>query len=442
MTAIPAASYLELYRTYPALNLPLFNAIFEGGAAPAPAIRQNQFLSSSDDTANVLVYLGGSIAAPRVMFAHGVFKFAPSLTGPSQWDDRVFGLHDDLAVNYRSVTPLAFPHGIFNRTGGVRVPTLVAMDAAWTAALAADPDAVGLGPYTAADADAESVNTRFVSGIPNQYVELVMTHQGCTPHEFWETVIGQIRVDGHEGDCSALVNWARVACSFSVANSSVLLGHGPQPFVPDMLFRQRLMTKLDRDVPAPTVAGANAFPDAATQALTNLCTLQAAKVGKKTIKETKKGLFEVLCKFLSTSDEADFPPFWAELAATSKGDRIALLHGFLVTAAEAGNKEWAQPTPALVEIVTQGTYASRNVNDLLMGLTIFHMDPLDDGEAAALQLAYAYEATYSSSATPSLGDLQQLKATKAAIPRTVHSAQCPVWKRPFFRPPGRLCQRL
>jgi hypothetical protein len=209
-----------------------------------------------------------------------------------------------------------------------------------------------------------------------------------------------------------------------------------------MLFRQRLMTKLDRDVPVPTVAGATAFPDAATQAITNLCTLQAAKVGKKTIKETKKGLFEVLCKFLSTSDEADFPPFWAELAATSKGDRIALLHGFLVTAAEAGNKEWAQPTPALVEIVTQGTYASRNVNDLLTGLTIFHMDPSDDGEAAALQLAYAYEATYSSSATPSLGDLQQLKATKAAIPRTVHSAQCPVWKRPFFRPPGRLCQRL
>ena len=421
MAAVPAATYLDLYRTFPAVNLALFKAIFEGGAAPAPAVRLNQFLSSSDDTAKVLVYLGGTIAAPRVMFVHGVFKFAPSLTGPSQWDDQVFGLHDDLAVNYRSVTPLTFPNGVLNRTRGTHVPTLAAMDAAWTAALAADPDAVGLGPYTAADADAEAVNTRFVSGIPNQYVELVMSNQGCTPHTFWELVVGQIRADGNEGACSALVNWARVACSFSVANSSVLLGHGPQPFVPDMLFRQRLMTKLDRDVPVPTVWGSNAFPDATTQAITNLCTLQAAKVGKKTIKETKKGLFEVLCKFLSTNDEADFPPFWAELAATSKGDRIALLHGFLV-AADSGNKEWAQPTPALVEIVTQGTYASRNVDDLLSGLTIFHMDPSEDGEAAALQLAYVYEATYSSSATPTLGDLQQLKATKASIPRTVHSA--------------------
>ena len=106
---------------------------------------------------------------------------------------------------------------------------MAALDAAWTAALAADPDAVGLGPYTAADADAEAVNTRFVSGIPNQYVELVMSNQGCTPHTFWELVVGQIRADGNEGACSALVNWARVACSFSVANSSVLLGHGPQP---------------------------------------------------------------------------------------------------------------------------------------------------------------------------------------------------------------------
>jgi hypothetical protein len=75
-----------------------------------------------------------------------------------------------------------------------------------------------------------------------------------------------------------------------------------------------------------------------------------------------------------------------------------------------------------VEIVAQGTYASRNADDLLSGLTIFHVDPTDDGEAAALQLAYAYEATYSSSATPSLGDLQELKATKASIPRNVHSA--------------------
>jgi hypothetical protein len=303
------ASFLELYQTYPDVNLALFNALFEGGAAPAPAVRLSQFLSSSDDTAKVLVYLGGAIADPRVMFVHGVFKFAPSLAGASQWDDQVFGLHDDVAGNYRSVTPLAIPNGSFHLAGVVHVPTLTAMDAAWTATLAADPNAVGLGPYTAADADTEPVDTRFVSGIPNQYVELVMTNQGCSPRVFWELVIGQIQADGQEGDCSALVSWARVACSFSATNTNALLGRAPQPFVPDMTFRQRLAAKLDRDVPIPTIAGSNAFPDAATQAITNLCTLQAAKVGKKTVKETKKGLYEVLCKFLSTSDEAEFPLF-------------------------------------------------------------------------------------------------------------------------------------
>ena len=145
-------------------------------------------------------------------------------------------------------------------------------------------------------------------------------------------------------------------------------------------------------------------------------------MGKKTIKETKKGLYEVLCKFMSTTDETSFPPLWAELAATAKGDRITLLQGFLVQAADAGNNEWAQPTPALIEIITQGTYASRNVDDLLAGLTIFHLDPSDEGESVAQRLAYVYEATYTSGATPSLEDLQELKATKAAIPRTVHSA--------------------
>jgi hypothetical protein len=249
-----------------------------------------------------------------------------------------------------------------------------------------------------------------------------MNNQNCPPHTFWNVVVGQILADGNGVACSALVNWTRVACTFSAANASVLLGHTPQPFVPDLPFRQRLMAKLDRDVPIVTGGVTNTFPDAATQAITNLCTLQAAKVGKKTIKESKKGLFDVLCKFLGTSDEADFPPFWVEFAATSKGDRITLLHGFLVNAAEAGNNEWAQPTPALTEIITRGSYASRNADDLLAGLTIFHVDPSEEGEATALGLAYAYESTYSSSATPSLEDLQVLKATKAAIPRTVHSA--------------------
>jgi hypothetical protein len=217
------------------------------------------------------------------------------------------------------------------------------------------------------------------------------------------------------------VNWARVACTFSAANANVLHGHAPLPFVPDLPFRQRLIAKLDRDLPIAAVGGATAFPDTATQAITNLCTLQAAKVGKKTIKETKKGLSEVLCKFLETNDEVFFPAFWSEFAATSKGDRLTLLQGFLVDAAAAGNKEWAQPTPALIEIITHGYYASYS-DDLLAGLTLFHMDTSEEGENAALRFAYAYEATYSSGATPSLDDLHELKATKAAIPRTVHSA--------------------
>jgi hypothetical protein len=50
----------------------------------APAARLSQFLFSSDDTAKVLVYLGGTPAAPRVMHVHCVFKYAPSMAGPSQ----------------------------------------------------------------------------------------------------------------------------------------------------------------------------------------------------------------------------------------------------------------------------------------------------------------------------------------------------------------------
>ena len=256
MAAVPVTTYLEAYRAYPAANLALFNTIFEGGAAPSPALRLNQFLSSSDDTAKVLVYLGGTPASPQVMFVHGVFKFAPSMAGPTQWDDQVFGLHDDITGGNRSVTPLVLPNGILNRTGGTHVPTTAMMGAAWTAALATDAAAVGLGPYAGGDANTEAVNTRFVTGIPNQYVELVMNHQGRTPHSFWNEVVDQVLADGNEVPCSALVNWARVACSFSAANANVLLGHAPQPFVPDLAFRQRLNAKLERDVPVAAGGGA------------------------------------------------------------------------------------------------------------------------------------------------------------------------------------------
>jgi hypothetical protein len=422
MAAVHATTYRELYLTYPAVNLALFNAIFEGGTVPAPAVRLNQFLSSSDDTAKVLVYLGGTVPAPRVLSVHGLFKFAPSLAGASQWDDNVFGLHDDVSGGHRAVTPLALPNGVLNRTAGVHVPVLANLDAAWAAALAADATSTSLGPYVAGDPNTESVTTRFVTGVPNQYVELVLSNQDCSPRTFWTVVIGQIITDGNGAACSALVNWARVACTLSAANVNVLHGHAPQPFLPDLPFRQRIMAKLDRDLPVAVVGGATAFPDAATQAITNLCTLQAAKVGKKTVKEYKKGLYEVLCKFMGSADEADFPPFWAEFATTAKGDRIALLQGVLVTAAEAGNQEWAPPTPALVEVLAMGSFASRNADDLMNGLTVFHMDPTEEGEAAAHQLAYAYESSYSSGAKPSLGELLELKATKAAIPRTVHSA--------------------
>ena len=288
----------------------------------------NQFLSSSDDTAKVLVYLGGDVAAPRVLSVHGLFKFAPSLAGASQWDDDVFGLHDDVSNGHRSVTSLALPNGVLNRTAGVHVPTVANMDAAWAGVLATDAAATSVGPYVTGDANTEAVTTRFVTGIPNQYVDLVLSNQNCSPFTFWTAVIGPVIADGNGATCSALVNWARVACTLSAANTNVLHGHAPQPFVPDLLFRQRIMAKLDRDLPiAAGGGGATAFPDAATQAITNLCTLQAAKVGKKTIKESKKGLYDVLCKMMGSSDEVDFPPFWAELATTAKSDRITLLQG-------------------------------------------------------------------------------------------------------------------
>ena len=92
----------------------------------------------------------------------------------------------------------------------MRVPTIMMMDAQFTAAASADC----LGPYAAADSNMEDVQTWAMFLVPMPYTEFVMQRQSFTPCQLWSDLVSLIIADGCTADCGLFLNWAHVACTY------------------------------------------------------------------------------------------------------------------------------------------------------------------------------------------------------------------------------------
>jgi hypothetical protein len=254
------STFLELYKSYGPVDLTQFFEMFDSATVPAPAARLLRFLSTSDDTAKVLVYVSGTADAPRVGVLHGLFRFLPSMTGQTPWDGQIYALHDDIVDDSRAVTPLSTPGAIFNKATAVHVPTLGTMTAVWAAHNTATPNVSCLDTIAAGDPQTESVTTRYYMGVPNQYVALVMANVSRTPSQFWHEVCEVIIADGVAAECAPLLDWGRVASTYATAGVNTLHGHQPTAVLPDATFRKRLTAKVDKELP---VAPATPAPVAA-----------------------------------------------------------------------------------------------------------------------------------------------------------------------------------
>jgi hypothetical protein len=160
------SSFAELYKSFGPVNLTVFFEMFDNLTTPAPAARFTRYLSTSDDTAKVLVYEMGTVDSPRVGVMHGLFKFLPSMTGPSLWDGHIYAIEDDIVDSSRAVTTLSIPGAIFNKTVAIVVPVVGSMDAMWAAHNTATPDVACLAPMVAA-ADTESRQQPRTHGRPH-----------------------------------------------------------------------------------------------------------------------------------------------------------------------------------------------------------------------------------------------------------------------------------
>lgn len=172
-----------------------------------PANLRDRVTTAANDVPKVFV-LVQSDPTPRIMCIHRPTRYATSLVSTSQWDDRLFGFQGDVRPGNR-MNLVEWPTSPFTRTNNLTVPTLDGMDAAWTVAAGAD----SCGPYAANAPNTEELRARFLCPVPQRYVSLCLS-RSYTPYSFWTDIIGQIRQDHAEQDCSVLVNWARVACTY------------------------------------------------------------------------------------------------------------------------------------------------------------------------------------------------------------------------------------
>jgi hypothetical protein len=56
------SSFVELYKSFNPVNLVTIFEMFNNNTTPAPAARFSRFLSTSNDTAKVLVYVTGTVS--------------------------------------------------------------------------------------------------------------------------------------------------------------------------------------------------------------------------------------------------------------------------------------------------------------------------------------------------------------------------------------------
>ena len=108
------------------------------------------------------------------------------------------------------MTLIYWPDNAFTRTVQVRVPTVAAMEAQFIAAMGADC----VGPYAAGDANTEELQTWLMFPVPPLYAEFVMQWQTFMPRQLWSDLVLLVIADGHAADCSLLINWAHVACTY------------------------------------------------------------------------------------------------------------------------------------------------------------------------------------------------------------------------------------
>ena len=141
----------------------------------------------------------------RVYLCPQRFDPALSVTLPPTISGKMFIFDGELYRN--SSVSVDMRNTVFNLcASNVLVPSIAMI----RAALVTDPTVDLLGPYTAANADTDTICTRYIVPIPFCYVPLFLRND-VTPNHFFMTTNPQMETDQTVADCSPFIDFFRSA---------------------------------------------------------------------------------------------------------------------------------------------------------------------------------------------------------------------------------------
>lgn len=432
---VPGASFYEGTYNYDTLG-------------PAELFNQmTQYIGNADSAIGVL-WVRASDFETRVHYVHNLFRFTPTIGKPTQWDNRCFGIMEDVSFGgrYGSI-PVEVTKNVFSKASPkVRVPKLDHFYDALTTTLANSPEAFALEPIDNADENSEEIAPRVGLLVPPQLLaKCVIAQGGMKAFDFWDAICRPLMdTEQDRKDYKHVLDFGRALCVRTSDDKCVLYNNmdngGVRFIIPDQAILQRTQETTDRMLPVtnvpqpppPPLAGTTAMApatttgtgtaDATAALITALQQHQKDSADQKKKVSTKlPGTYQVLQRVLQTEDEDSFPPFWKDFANADKASRPGVLTNALQQAVIDIGGNLAIPPAAtahLVESLTLGRFASHDQDNLTAGMTVFTIVTTSTGISQSHEDISVYAATYGGNALPTTADLRRLAKSPAVFPTT------------------------
>ena len=438
-------NYREKYLADPDVTNGQYAALLsaqEPESAVQPATMLQSMLTASDDVPKAfLVMLPGERAGDpvRIKTVHAVSVYRPSAVDPTPWDSQPYAFDTDLFPGSGAhISTVEFPTNAFHRTNNVQVPTAAAMDTKWidadAAAAAGAAPVPTLGPYENVEADTRILRVRYAIRVPHKYLPLVL---GVTykPRQLYDELVVNVRANGDEAMLTHLIDWVCAACTLTFdanndpASPVTLLPNGlVRPGIDERL-AAHVRDKVYADVPAvkPNPTNDNAmtqyFAFSAQERQHEAALRQAQRIedkAPKLLSSTNPELTLAYMRACEVDNEADLPPLLQKVHNAKKDQRrttIETAFGTRCLQPDAATTQVPAVTNEFVTMLMKGAYGTNNLDDLTQGLTPYQFNHHAHDKATHVEAqGSAMDRILSGDASPTLGELQQLRITTVDQP--------------------------
>jgi hypothetical protein len=365
---------------------------------------------------------------PYITLVHRPFSITPLLGDPQP--EQTYCFLGDVS---EMIPPQVafFPANAFEACANVRVPTEDVLDGAIT------EDNPICGPYAEGEVGTEVVAVRRMMYLPPRFVPLALANPRMSPFDAWEIIGGAVRNEADDPDTNSsiedyriLLNWLRVACTYTTGNVLANAYTVPLSFPVhlDAGLRNKIKSVLRVDLPGygtysptnevATVSAINALTSRIVEA--NDAAIQREQRAKeKTPSDYYGEGLVILLRVCHVATSAELPRLWHMIAQSTKRNERTVIEESFRSVADSLNLLPFVPhvSPAFAKKLVTLAFGHHDIDDLEEGIHPFLTTFRDQrGRAEARRITNLYDDVMLG-AGAQLADLAALRAAeKVGVP--------------------------